>query len=214
MTRYKAILFDLDGTLLDTTDLILASFQYTAKKHLGRSLNREDVLPSFGQPLIEGLEKIAPGKGQELIITYREHNLKHHDDMVKIFPWVKEVLTELRGMGLKLGIVTSKAKATALRGLRLFNLESFFEAIIALEDTTIHKPNPDPVILAMNRLMVSPKQCLMVGDSPHDLLSGQKAGTDTAAVKWSNLPLQSLLDVDPTYVLENMKDLLEIVRSR
>lgn len=213
MTKYKAILFDLDGTLLDTTDLILASFQFAAEKHLGRSVSREEILPTFGQPLIDALEKLAPGKGQELIVTYREHNLQYHDRMVKIFPGVKEVLTELKEKQIKLGIVTSKIRVTALRGLQLFNLDSYFDIIIAMEDTTIHKPNPEPVLLAMDRLGASAEHCLMVGDSPHDLVSAQKAGIDTAAVKWSNLPLQSLLEVGPTYVLDSMQDLLAIVED-
>lgn len=213
MSKYKAVLFDLDGTLLDTTDLILASFQFTAEKHLGRRVNREEILPTFGRPLIEGLEKLAPGKGQEMIVTYRQHNAKYHDEMVKIFPGVKEVLKQLKEKQIKLGIVTSKAKVTALRGLRLFNLETYFDTIIAFEDTTIHKPNPEPVLLAMQKLNVSSKHCLMVGDSPHDLVSAQRAGIHTAAVKWTNLPWQSLLDVGPTYILESMQDLLVIIEN-
>jgi pyrophosphatase PpaX len=211
MQHIEAILFDLDGTLLDTTDLIVASFQHVARIYLGREVTLEELLPSFGKPLIEGLEELMPGKGQEMVLTYREFNLQHHDNMVKIFPGIKEMLQELKQRKIKLGIVTSKVKKTAIKGLELFGIEQLFDVIIGLEDTTIHKPNPEPVLLALELVQTAPGRCLMVGDSPHDIVSAQRAGVATAAVSWSNIPLQSLLELKPTFVLNNASELVKIV---
>ncbi|MDS1030939.1 pyrophosphatase PpaX [Bacillota bacterium LX-D] len=213
MGLINAVLFDLDGTLLDTTDLILASFQHVAHKHLGRSVKKEEVLPYFGKPLIDCLENLCPGKGEELAADYRKHNLLNHDSMVKIFPEVQKTLVTLSKNNIKLGIVTSKVKSTAIRGLKLYHLEKLFDAIIGLEDTSKHKPDPEPVLLALKILGTKAENCLMVGDSPHDLASAKRAGVMTAAVKWSHFAEECVLEENPNFLLGKMSDLLGIVQN-
>lgn len=213
MPLINTILFDLDGTLLNTTDLIVKSFQYIAQQHLQRAFTIEELMPTFGKTLLEGLEQLAPGKSNDLIHYYREFNRQHHDDMVTVFPQVKEVLSQLKGRNKKLGIVTSKVKDTALRGLKLFDLDTYFDVIVAMEDTDKHKPNPEPVLIALDLLQSLPENSLMVGDSPHDLLCAKNAQVLTAAVSWSSLPIELLLAEEPDYVLHTMNDLLVICNS-
>lgn len=211
MTNFHAVLFDFDGTIMDTTDLIIESFKYTVRKHLNYEIKAEDLYPTFGRPLIAALEELAPGQGADLIETYREFNLAKHDEMVTIFEHVPETLNALKDRGCKLGIVTSKAKHTLYKGLDLYNLQPYFDAIVAMEDTEHHKPHPEPILHCLKLLQVEPDKALYVGDSPHDIKSAHAAGVKAVAVRWSYLSWDSILAENPEYIINSMEELLSIV---
>src|SRR5687767_5281430 len=116
----KAILFDLDGTLIDTIDLIVACWQHATETHLGYRIEREKVLPTVGLGLLGALEELAPGHGQELYETYQEHNQLWHDRMAQLMPGTREMLAELKSAGIGLGVVTAKRHRSLAMGLRLF----------------------------------------------------------------------------------------------
>ena len=142
--KFKALLFDLDGTVLDTSDLIMASFRHVLKLHYDRDLEPAEVYPFFGRPLKDAMEHFDSANIDSLINTYREHNLLHHDEMIKVFAGVADTLQILFNKGIIMAIVTSKTQTTALRGLKLFNLDKFFPVIIGHEQCEKHKPNPEP----------------------------------------------------------------------
>jgi pyrophosphatase PpaX len=213
MDSISAILFDFDGTLADTTNLIIESFKYTVRKHLNYDIEAEALYPSFGRPLIDALEELAPNRGEELIKTYREFNLLNHDQMINIFDKVPETLAALKEKGLKLGIVTSKARHTLEKGLDLYNLGSYFDAIVALEDTACHKPHPEPVLHCLKLLETCPEQALYVGDSPHDIKSAHEAGVKAVAVRWSYLSWDSIIAENPEFTIESIEELLTIVAN-
>ncbi|HWJ03931.1 MAG TPA: pyrophosphatase PpaX, partial [Verrucomicrobiae bacterium] len=200
--KFDCILFDLDGTLINTNDLIIKSFQHTIRVHMGRESDDKEFVPYFGEPLITMLERIAPGRGEELIKTYREFNLAKHDTLIAKFEGIVETLQELKDKGVTLGVVTSKLKPLALRGMELCGLQDMFEVIIACEDTTRHKPEPDPVLKALEILGRGKEGVLYVGDSTMDIMSAKRAGVKSAAVMWSALDRQSLLAVEPDIVVE------------
>lgn len=204
------ILFDLDGTLIDTNDLINESFYHTFKQ-FGLEFTHEEIVSFNGPPLQETFEKIDLDKAEAMITTYREHNLAHHDSYVKAFPHVKETLEELKKHGLQLGIVTTKMRKTAIRGMKLTGIYDYFNTIIALDDITHAKPHPEPVLRAMENLNAEANTTLMVGDNTHDIESGQHAGVFTAGVAWSLKGEEVLNQCKPTYMLQDMKDLLEII---
>ncbi|MDK2960686.1 MAG: pyrophosphatase PpaX [Bacillota bacterium] len=208
--KIRSVLFDLDGTLIDTNRLIIESFQYTLKRHLGREVPAAEIVSTFGRPLIEGLRHFSPEKAEEMLQTYRRYNEARHDATTTLIPGVRETLSALKGAGLSLAVVTSKRRGLALRGLRLFNLEVYMDAIVTPEDTVRHKPEPDPVLKALELLRVNPKEALMVGDSPLDLACARAAGTYTAAALWSALPRELLLAEKPDFLLTKMTELLEI----
>ncbi|HHX51490.1 MAG TPA: pyrophosphatase PpaX [Clostridia bacterium] len=211
MNYFQAILFDFDGTLMDTTELIIEAFKYTVLKHLNREITAEELYPSFGKPLIAALEELSPGHGQELIITYRQYTDQYHDQMVTVFDQVPETLEKLRQQKVKMAIVTSKMRSAVERGLDLFDLKPYFDALIAVEDTHIHKPYPEPVFRALEILDTKPCHAIMVGDSPHDLKSAHQAGVKAAAVRWSSLPWESIIAEKPEFILNKMEDLIEII---
>ena len=154
---------------------------------------------------------MAPGQEEEVTATYRSFNLAHHDQLAAIFGGVHDTVKILYDAGVKMAIVTSKTSATARRGLRLFNLEQYFEPVIGVEEVHKHKPDPEPVLAALRVTGLLPADCLMVGDSPHDLISGQGAGLKTAAVRWTHVAWADVMAANPDYVLESMADILPIV---
>jgi pyrophosphatase PpaX len=205
---YRGILFDLDGTLIDTNRLITESFRHTIRTHYDREPDMEIVRAYYGKTLRAALEVLGPDKVDELIQTYREYNLQHHDRLARSFAGVAEVVRELYNHGLLLGIVTSKTHSIALRGLRLFDMDKYFAVIIGAEQCRNHKPHPEPVLLALAGLGLPAGDCLMIGDSPADLASGKAAGVKTAAVAWSEIAPEILLAENPDYVLDTIADLL------
>lgn len=207
----RTLLFDLDGTLIDTNELIIASFKYTFQQY-GMSLSREQAIEFIGPPLADTFRSAAenPEQAAEMISLYRKHNIQHHDAYVRSFPYVNETLMSLRAEGLKLGVVTTKARQTVEKGMTLTNINSFFDAVITLDDVTHAKPHPEPVFQAMKQLDAQAGSTLMVGDNSHDIDAGHHAGVQTAGVAWSLKGKAKLLEYNPTYMLDDIRDLLSI----
>ncbi|MDR3565851.1 MAG: pyrophosphatase PpaX [Negativicutes bacterium] len=212
--QYKGVLFDLDGTLLDTTDLILKSFQHTIKVHYNREADLDIARAYFGQPLRAALEVMGPDKVDQLITTYREYNVIHHDRLAKIFTGVADALQRMHNDGVLMAIVTSKTHQTALRGLKLFDLDKYFSVIIGHEQCSHHKPHPEPVQLALAGLGLDAGECLMVGDSPFDIISAKSAGVATVAVRWSDVPWDDVMASQPDHVIETMAELIPLCHEK
>ncbi|MFC0299903.1 pyrophosphatase PpaX [Virgibacillus soli] len=206
----QTILFDLDGTLIDTNELIKESFKYTFKQY-GYEFTEEQLLSFNGPPLRDTFNKIAPNLVDDMVQTYREHNFLHHDEYVKLFPGVKETLESLQKANIQLGIVSTKMRKGVEKGLSWTGLSSYFSTIITLDEVTHAKPHPEPVLMGMEALHGKKETTLMVGDNSHDIEAGQRAGVATAAVAWSHKGEEFLNAYEPTYMLEKMSDLLQIV---
>ena len=209
----KAVLFDLDGTLIDTNELIISSFLHTLGSYYPNRYNREDVLPFLGPTLTETFAAINPEKVDEMIATYREFNIRNHDLLVKEFDGVYETVHTLKNSGVKIGIVTTKVLRVVEKGLKLARLDPFFDVIVALDHVKNAKPDPEPIYKALALLESKPEETIMVGDNYHDILGGKNAGTKTAAVAWSMKGKDYLMGFSPDYLLENMTDLLEIMKA-
>ena len=205
----RTILFDLDGTLIDTNELIIASFNHTFKQY-NLSYTTEEIIEFNGPPLTETFQKIDPVRAEMMIKTYREHNLANHNDYVKAFPNVIETISELKDNQIQVGIVTTKMTKTAHLGMALTGLDKFFETVIAFEDVVHKKPHPEPVMKAMKQLNATAESTLMVGDNHHDIEAGKNAGIKTAGVAWAQKGKEFLHEYNPTYMLEDMRDLLKI----
>ncbi|MGE5590351.1 MAG: pyrophosphatase PpaX [Bacillota bacterium] len=206
--RVKALLLDLDGTVLDTNQLIVKSFQHTLGELLGLTVAAEELYPYFGEPLIHTMARFSPERAEEMVAHYRAFNIAHHDELARVFPGLSEALAQLREGGMRLAIVTSKYSATARRGLDLFGLTPLFETLVTMETTPRHKPDPDPALAALERLDLPPEEAVMVGDSILDVQCGRSAGTGTAVVGWSVFPRAELQASQPDYWLNRPQDLL------
>jgi pyrophosphatase PpaX len=207
----RTVLFDLDGTLIDTNELIVQSFLHTLNHFFPDQYKREDVLDFMGPPLDESFQQVLPDKVEEMIQVYRDHNLYHHDSFVVPFEGVKETIHKLKDQGIKVGIVTTKIKSTAVRGLVVTELQEYFDVVIGYDDVTHAKPHPEPIIKGLEALDAKASEALMVGDNYHDILAGQNAGVKTAGVAWSIKGKEALAKYKPDYMLEKISDLLDIV---
>jgi pyrophosphatase PpaX len=213
-TAYPLYLFDLDGTLIDSIALILASHHHTRLIHFGDRLPDDHYLETLGMTLRETFRRTASSSREveAMVRTYVEHNAANHDSMVVAYPGVVETIRQLSHRGVRLGIVTSKLKATAERGLRVAGLEGAFEIIVSAEEVTRGKPDPEPVLLALQRFGHSADEAVFVGDSPHDIHAGNRANVSTAAVTWGPFPRASLEKAGPVHWAERPEDLLSLTR--
>lgn len=208
----KAVLFDLDGTLLDTNELIYTSFVKTFKDKLNIELKKEEVTQFFGIPLGDPFKKYTNSENvDELVAYYREYNEAIHDTMCFAFDGVKELLTSLRDKGIKIAIVTSKRKELAERGMKIAGIYDFMDVIITPESTTKHKPNGDPAIKACNDLGIDPSEAIMVGDSPFDIYCGKNAGCKTCGVNYTFIDLNVLKESEPDYFIDKPLDILNLI---
>lgn len=206
----RTLLFDLDGTLIDSQTLILASYRHTMRCHLGQTPADSAWLATMGTPLVSQLKHFARDdeEAKAMLATYREHNATVHDELIREFEGVHGTLQWLHGRGYRLGIVTSKLRDAVVRGLRACSLpEPWFEVLVTASDDVAHKPDAAPVLLALERMEEEASRALFVGDSVWDLRAGRAAGTMTAAALWGPFGRSVLAEEYPDYLLERIEDL-------
>jgi pyrophosphatase PpaX len=213
LIKASAILFDLDGTLLDTKELILASYRYATRKVLGRQLPDEQILPLIGIPLVDQMRHLAAEHADELVKVYRAHNAQVHDKLVQYFEGTREALDVLRGEGRRLAVVTSKRKEPACRGLARFGLQEYFELIIGSDDTAKHKPDPEPLFVAAERLAVPIDTCFYVGDSPYDMQAARAAGAVAIAALWGMFTHDTLLQAGAQHETSTITTLPTLIQT-
>ena len=186
--RFPVVLFDLDGTLIDSGPMILASMKHAAKTVLGRDLPEEVLAAAVGGPgLVAQMRALDPDRVDDLVATYRRHNEPLHEEL-EAFWEVVEVLPRLRAEGRRLGIVTAKRRETVQLAFdRLPGLESNFEVVVGSEDTERHKPDPDPILEALARLDAAPEDAAYIGDSPFDVRAAKAARVHAVAVAWGGI---------------------------
>jgi pyrophosphatase PpaX len=210
-SKITTLLFDLDGTLVDTNELIIQSFLHTLGHYYPGRYKREDLLPFMGPSLVETFSSMDPEKTEEMAQMYIDFNVENHDRYVTEFEGVYDTVKKLKEVGFKLGVVTTKRAETVALGLKFTKLESFFETIVTLDDVTKTKPDPEPVNKALELLESRPEEAMMVGDNSHDILAGRNAGTKTVGVAWSLKGKDFLQSYEPDYILDTMDDLLQIL---
>ena len=148
--KMTTLLFDLDGTLIDTNELIIRSFMHTFDRYYPNQYKREDILPFMGPSLVDTFATIDPEKTEELIRTYREFNIEKHDEYVTEFSGVFGTIKKLKEEGYNLGIVTTKRAEIVKMGLELTKLEPFFETVVTFDDVSKVKPDPESIFKALN----------------------------------------------------------------
>lgn len=210
--RLTTFLFDLDGTLIDSIDLILRSYRHTMEVHYGSAPSDDHWMAGLGTPLWVQFRQFTEDEAQiqAMVATYREYNLAHHDELVQPYDGVVDRVRALAAGGARLGLVTSKMRQGALRGLRLVGLEDAFDAVVGSDEVTHPKPHPEPVLRALDLLGAEPATAVFVGDSRHDIECGRAAGVRTAAVLWGPFDRAQLEDLEPDYWLEHPQDLARL----
>lgn len=212
--RKPALLFDLDGTLIDSIELILTSMEY-AFCGRERKPSREEWVAGIGTPLRSQLSPwCSSNEDMEAVIDrYRDYQAGHLEQLTTPYPKLHSVLSWVRNYGCAVALVTSKGRPMTTRSLEHVGVEGFFDAIITAEDTTAHKPRPEPVWLALERLGAVADNALFVGDSPHDMFAGHAAGVRTAAALWGPFAKETLEPASPDFWLNALSDLPDIVQK-
>lgn len=202
--RFATFLFDLDGTLIDSIDLILRSYRHTMQVHRGEVLPDDLWLEGLGTPTWVQFRAFTddPVEIEAMVATYRAYNRAHHDRLVRGYPGVPEVVRAIKAVGASLGVVTSKVREGAQRGLLAGGYDGLFDVIVGADDVERTKPDPEPVHRALDQLGTTPDRAIFIGDATHDLIAGRAAGVKTAAALWGPFARDVLAPHTPDFWLE------------
>lgn len=206
--RFPVVLFDLDGTVIDSGAIILASMRHAALTVLGRDFEDEILMAAVGgAALNEQMRLLDEARVDELVRVYRAHNEPLHSDLA-CCAGMEDVLAELKQEGRQLGIVTAKRHTTVGLAFAHLPLEHLFDVVVGSDDTERHKPEPEPILHALERLGASPAEAAYVGDSPFDIRAARAAGVHAIAVTWGGIhPRERLEAEEPDAVVDTTEEL-------
>ena len=211
--RHPVVLFDLDGTLIDSGAIIVASMRHAATTVLGREIPDEQLKAAVGGPgLIAQMRALDEARVDELVEAYRLHNEPLHAQL-EACAGIEDALRSLRDEGRRLGIVTAKRQATVRLAFDVIpGLEDYFEVVVGADDTERHKPHPDPILAALDRLESRPAEAAYVGDSPFDIASAKAAGVTAVAVAWGGIHTAERLErEEPDALVHTAEELLGVL---
>src|ERR671935_3231463 len=208
--RFPVVLFDLDGTVVDSGAIILASMRHAAKEVLGFEPPEDELMAAVGGPGLEAqMRALAPDRVEELVITYRAHNEPLHDELA-CCEGVDDVLVRLKDEGRRLGVVSAKRRETIELAFAAVLLAHLFDVVVGGDETERHKPDPEPLLLALERLGAQPDDAAYVGDSPFDIRAARSGGLHAIAVTWGGIHDRERLEAEePDAVVESAEELLE-----
>lgn len=208
------ILFDFDGTIMDTTDVIIGSWQHTFMTFEGKERPVEEIIKTFGETLFYTMPKVLPDiDPEEAIDTYRSYHRDNFGERISVFEGVAELLAELKKRNYKVGLVTSRLAGTTWEGLRQYELADYFDVVVSCDDTDKHKPDPAPVNIALERLGSKPENSIMLGDTMFDILCARNAGVQSVLVGWHvAMTKEDINGIDgPDFIIEKAEDLLLLI---
>lgn len=209
----KTVLFDFDGTLADTNRLISESHFVVMEENFPGRFQKEEMAQFNGPSLEEIYGNLDRNRQDELIARYREVMLEKHDDMISMFPGIKEMLENLRQKGLRLGVVSTKRSDVLKRGVSILGITDYFDTIIGSGDFSQAKPDPESLFLAMDRLDAERETSAMVGDNHHDIVAGNNAGVTSIFVGWSEKTTTFIRPYRPTKIVKDPQELEEYILS-
>jgi len=211
--RPLAVLFDLDGTLIDTIELLLSSVRHAFRGRTERVPTEAEWIAGIGTPLVAQLRPYSANDAEldELVTGYRLYQREHHDRLTRLFDGALEVVTTLRERGHPVAVVTSKGDEIAQRSIEYVGLAPYVDTLVGCDSCVRHKPDPEPVRVALDRLGYAPSEAMFVGDSPHDMASGRAAGVVTVGALWGPFTRAMLQPTTPDHYLERITELPALV---
>jgi pyrophosphatase PpaX len=209
----RAALFDFDGTLVDTTELIYQSLRHASGEILGREISREILMANVGQPLPRQMELLSAEHAEALLDSYRLHNEENHDALIREFPGVEEALARLHSAGMRVAVVTSKRRSSVEMALKIFpGLGKVVDQWVTMEDTTEHKPRPEPLMKGLELLgRVHQSEAAYVGDSPFDVAAARAAGVKSFAVSWGAFSEEGLRAAEPDHLVPDIDSAVDVL---
>jgi pyrophosphatase PpaX len=212
--RPAAVLLDLDGTLVDSIELIVASARHAFASRPGPAPTEAEFRAGIGRPLAAQFAPWVSGDDdlRFLVARYREYQLAHHDRLTTVYQGIPDALRTLHAAGHSLGVVTSKIDLMARRALDHVRLATFIRVVVACDATVRHKPDPEPVRLALERLDAGPAEAVFVGDSPYDVEAGRRAGVPVIGVTWGAYSRDVLEQAGADAIVEHPTELVASIR--
>jgi pyrophosphatase PpaX len=208
--RFPVVLFDLDGTVIDSGGIILASMRHTARTVLGREYSDAQLLAAVGGPGLEAqMQALDPSRVEELVTVYRAHNEPLHDTL-EVCHGMDGVLAGLKAEGRRLGVVTAKRRSTVELAFARLPLKAFFDTVVGGDETEDHKPHPAPLLLGLERLGADPAEAAYVGDSPFDMQAAKAAGMYAVGVSWGRIHSAAAL-TDADVVVDTADELIAVL---
>ena len=208
--RFPVVLFDLDGTVIDSGAIILASMRHATREVLGLEVSDAELMQAVGGPGLEAqMRHFAPDRVDELVRSYRAHNEPLHDEL-ETCEGMEDVLLRLKEERRKLGVVTAKRRVTVQLAFDRLPLAHFFDAVVGSDETEKHKPHPEPLLFAAARLGADPGRCAYVGDSPFDVRAAKAAGMHAVAVTWGRIHERAKLEAEePDAIVDTAEELYD-----
>lgn len=210
------VLFDFDGTLVDSNEAVVSILHLASVKHRGIPFSEAELNEILGKPINEQMSFLSVEKEAELVEFYRTEYRKVRDALTKAYVGVDELLSELKASGAKIGIVSNKGRNGIDHGLELMNMAKWIDVSISKDDVVETKPHPEGIFKALNALGGSESdlhKTVFIGDSGHDIECGKNAGCHTVLVKWTLIDLELLKKLKPDYIAETPHDILEFIRT-
>jgi pyrophosphatase PpaX len=210
--RFPVVLFDLDGTVIDSGGIILASMRHAAREVLGVEVPDEQLMAAVGGPGLEAqMQALSPDRADELVTVYRAHNEPLHDELI-CCAGMDEVLVQLKDEGRRLGIVTAKRRQTVELAFARIPIEHLFSTVVGGDETKKHKPDPEPLLLALERLGAAPDDAVYVGDAPFDVKAAKAAGLYSVGVSWGGIHGRERLEAEePDALVDTTEELLGVL---
>jgi pyrophosphatase PpaX len=206
----NTLLFDLDGTLLNSLPMIGSTFRHTFDQ-LGIPWGNGEILKTVGLPLRDVAVEYAHERAEEFLTVYGQYQSDVQESMLKAYPGTIETLEKLHDNGYRLGLVTSKRRSSTMDGLAISGLGPHLEVIVTVDDISQPKPHPEPVLKALELMELSPLEAIYVGDSWYDILTGKNAGVLTIGVTWGMATWDELHNQLPDYIVNTWDELLATV---
>ena len=215
MREISTVLFDFDGTVMDTREVVLRSWQHTFLTLEGKERDPAQIYRTFGEPLEYTMRNMFPHiDPQEAIEIYRSYHKDNFGELIRVFPGIQELLEQLKEEKYRVGLVTSRLKSTTLEGLEAYRLSRYFDELVTCDDTTKHKPDPEPIFVALRKLNSSPREAVMIGDTMFDIGCAKNAEVMSVLVDWSvSVSEEEKKGPDgPDFIIQKASDLLDILK--
>lgn len=213
MKIIEGILFDIDGTLISTNELIFATFNYVTKKYLDKELTPSELIALFGPTEEVILKEFIPFHYENAREDYYRFYNDNHDKMVKVIPGINQLLSKIKAANIPLGIFTGKGRTSTEITLEKIGAYRYFDLIITGDDVANHKPSADGIIRFIDKFRLAKENVLLVGDAPADIQAARNAGIKIASVLWDSYAREEVLQLKSDFYFYSVESLSEFILS-
>ncbi|MGE5399949.1 MAG: HAD family hydrolase [Ignavibacteriales bacterium] len=213
MRNFDGLLFDIDGTMTSTNELIFAAFNHVAEKYLNKSYTPEELISLFGPPEDEILKELTGDKYMEAHVDYFDFYRKHHAALADAYPGIIDILEEVKSTGIPLAVFTGKGQKASTITLKKLGLYDYFDMIITGNDVKQYKPHPEGILSFVEKYNLKKDRTLLIGDAPADIKAARAAGIKIASVVWDSYAKALVMESNSDYLFHTVEELREFLKN-